>query len=94
MTDETTIDHGFIRAWAEARDGRPGMIEGRFAPSGAPLLRFDFGIPEAGLVEIAWDEFFNVFEADRLALEFRKSPGHLSRFYRLVPRAEMPQTPT
>lgn len=86
MSDETTIDHGFIRAWAEARDGRPGMIEGRVSATGAPLLRFDFGTPEPGLMEIAWDEFFQVFEADRLALEFREVPGHVSRFYKLVPR--------
>ena len=88
MGDETTTDHGFIRAWAEARDGRPGMLEGRTSASGAPLLRFDFGTPEPGLAEIAWDEFFEIFESDRLALEFRESPGHLSRFYKLVPRSE------
>ncbi len=87
MSDETTTDHGLIRAWAEARDGRPGMIEGRVSSGGAPLLRFDFGTPEPGLTEIAWDEFFAIFEADRLALEFREASGHLSRFYKLVTRA-------
>jgi hypothetical protein len=88
MNDETTTDHGFIRAWAEARDGRPGLLEGRISASGAPLLCFDFGTPEPGLQEIAWDEFFAIFEADRLALEFRETPGLVSRFYKLVRRAE------
>jgi hypothetical protein len=86
MSDETTTDHGFIRAWAEARDGRPGVLDGRVSASGQPLLRFDFGTPEPGLREIDWDEFFTVFEADQLALEFREFPGQVSRFYRLMPR--------
>jgi hypothetical protein len=88
MTDATTTDHDFIRAWAEARDGRPGMLEGRLSSTGTRLLRFDFGTPEAGLTEMAWDEFFAVFEAERLALEYRDAPGMTSRFYRLVTRAD------
>ena len=86
MSDETTFDHGFIRAWAEARDGRPAVLESRTSSVGNPLLRFDFGTPEPGLREIAWDEFFAVFEEEKLALDFRDAPGQLSRFYRLVPR--------
>ncbi len=86
MSDESTTDHGFIRAWAEAREGRPAMLEGRRSPTGQPALGFDFGTPEPGLREIAWDEFFTVFEADALALEFREAPGQLSPFYRLVSR--------
>ncbi len=86
MSEETTTDHGFIRAWAEARDGRPAVLEGRVSASGQQLLRFDFGTPEPGLREVAWDEFFAVFEADRLALEYRESGGQISRFYRLMPR--------
>jgi hypothetical protein len=82
MSDETTTtDHGFIRAWAEAREGRPGRLEG------SPVLRFDFGTPEAGLQEIAWDEFFAIFERDRLALEYRDTPGHLGRLYKFVSRS-------
>ena len=85
MSDETTPDHpdhGFIRAWAEARsEGRPGRLEG------SPVLRFDFGTPEAGLQEIAWDEFFAIFERDRLALEYRDTPGHLGRLYKFVSRS-------
>ncbi len=88
MTDEVTTDHAFIRAWAEARDGRPGLLEGRISSSGARLLRFDFGTPEAGLTEIAWDEFFDIFDADGLALEYRDTPGMVSRFYRLVARPQ------
>lgn len=91
MTEETTTtDHGFIRAWAEAREGKPGRLEGRLSTNGSPLLRFDFGTPEPGLTEIAWDEFFDVFERDQLALEYRDSPGHLGRLYKLVPR-KLPQ---
>ena len=88
MSDQTTTDHGFIRAWAEARDGRPGMLEKRVSATGAPLLRFDFGTPETGLTEIAWDEFFAIFDGDRLALEYRDTPGLISRFYRFLPRVD------
>ncbi len=86
MNDETTFDHGFIRAWAEARDGRPALLDGRISSSGNPLLRFDFGTSEPGLREVAWDEFFVIFEGEKLALEFREFSGQLSRFYKLVPR--------
>jgi hypothetical protein len=88
MSDETsTTDHGFIRAWAEAREGRPGLLEGRLSVNGSPTLCFDFGNPVPGLQEIAWDEFFTIFEQDRLALEYRDTPGHLDRIYKLLPRA-------
>ncbi len=87
MSDETTsIDHGFIRAWAEAREGRPGRLEAVASAGGTPLLRFDFGTPEAGLQEISWDEFFAIFERERLALEYRDTPGHLGRMYKFLPR--------
>ena len=87
MSDETTTtDHGFIRAWAEAREGRPGRLEGRAPDGGVALLGFDFGTPEAGLQEIAWDEFFTIFEQNHLALEYRDTPGHLGRLYKFVPR--------
>ncbi len=89
MTDETTTDHAFIRAWAESRDGRPGVLEGRSSSNGGRLLRFDFGTPETGLAEIAWDEFFDIFEAEKLALEYRETPGMTSRFYKLVPRPSL-----
>ena len=86
MSDERTSDLGFIRGWAEARDGGPALLEGRTSPAGNPLLRFDFGTPEPGLREIAWDEFFTIFEAEKLALNFREFPGQISRFYKLLPR--------
>ena len=88
MSDETTFDHGFIRAWAEARDGRPAVLDSYVSASGNPLLRFDFGTPEPGLREVAWDEFFSIFEAERLAWDFREFPGQGSRFYKLGPRQE------
>jgi hypothetical protein len=82
IDDATTTDHGFIRAWAEAREGKPGRLDGRIPP----LLRFDFGTPEPGLTEIAWDEFFDIFEHEQLALEYRETQGHLGRLYKFVPR--------
>ena len=86
MAEETTTDHGFIRSWAEAREGRPGKLAGRRSTQGFELLRFDFGTPEPGLTEISWDDFFEIFEKQGLALAYRETPGHLGRLYRLVAR--------
>jgi hypothetical protein len=51
-----TVDHDFIYAWAERRGARPSTNEG---DEGAWPLLFDFGPPDAGIVEITWDEFFD-----------------------------------
>ncbi len=87
MSDETTYDHGFIRAWSEARDGRPACLDGQATADGRPALRFDFGTAEPGLRELSWDEFFAIFDGAGLALSFQEDRGQLSRAYGFVPRA-------
>lgn len=81
----TTTDHDTIRQWAEARDGHPARVEGTGAGG---VLRIDFGAPEERLEEISWDEFFRVFEENRLALLYqdRLEDGSTSRFNKLVDR--------
>jgi hypothetical protein len=87
MSDETSTDHGFIRAWAEAREGRPALVEGQSSENGQQVLGFDFGTSGHDWREIAWDEFFDIFESDALALQFRDTPGQVSPAYKLVPRS-------
>ncbi|MDQ6746938.1 MAG: hypothetical protein M3010_02350 [Candidatus Dormibacteraeota bacterium] len=87
---ETTIDHDAIRAWALARGGRPAVIDGATDADNAPVLRVAFGDQEAGLREITWEEFFDVFDAGRLALIHGgdTDPGHT---HKLVSRAQAEQ---
>ena len=76
---QTTTDYGAIRHWAEERGGRPSRVEGT---GEGGLLRIDFGDPDEGLEEISWDEFFEVFEANNLALlhQDETEDGSVSRF--------------
>ncbi|MGP1359101.1 hypothetical protein [Roseicyclus sp.] len=82
----TTTDHDAIRHWAEARDGHPARVEGTGGEGG--LLRIDFGEPEQRLEPIDWDEFFRIFEENRLAFlhQDETSDGGTSRFNRFVAR--------
>lgn len=81
----TTTDHETIRKWVEERGGRPARVKGR-GPGG--ILRIDFGEPEGSLEEISWDEFFEVFEDNRLAFlhQDETHDGQTSRFNKLVER--------
>jgi hypothetical protein len=79
-----TIDHATIRRWAEARGGHPARIKGTGGPDDPGLLRLDFGDPEPELESISWEEFFDKFDASRLALLYQDEPD--SRFNKLVGR--------
>ncbi len=91
---QKTTDHDFIRRWAEERGGRParvaetapGKSEGRKGSGG--ILRIDFDPPDETLEPISWDEFFKIFEENRLAFLYqdRTADGHLSRFAKFVKR--------
>ena len=81
---QTTTDHETIRKWAEARDGRPARVKGTGDAKDAGLLRLDFGKPEENLEAITWEEFFDKFEENALALLYGDEPN--SRFSKLVCR--------
>ncbi len=81
----TTTDHGEIRSWAEERGGRPSRVRG--AGEGG-ILRIDFGEAEEVLEEIDWDEFFRIFDENRLAFLYQDElgSGGTSRFNKFVER--------
>ncbi len=86
MSEATrTTDHDEIKAWAEARGGRPAKVD-TDGPGG--LLRIDFGAPDERLEEIGWDEFFEIFEENGLALlhQDKTADGGESRFNKFVKR--------
>lgn len=95
MASDTKIltDHDEIRRWAEARGGRPASAAetGQDADGDAGVLRIafpDYGAE--GLEEISWEQWFDKFEANDLALlcQEETAEGETSTFHKLVRRSE------
>lgn len=84
-SSSTTTSHDDIRKWAEARDGHPAKVDTR---GKGGILRIDFGEPEDNLEEISWDEFFQIFDENKLAFLYQDqtSDGGKSRFNKFVNR--------
>lgn len=80
-----TTNHDEIRKWAEARDGKPAKV--RTSGDGG-ILRIDFGEPEDALDPIGWDEFFEIFDNNKLAFlhQDEVGGGKTSRFNKFVER--------
>ena len=84
-SSEQTTDHDAIRQWAEARDGHPAVV--RTKGKGG-VLRIDFGEPEDNLEQIEWEEFFEIFEQNKLSFLYqdKTKDGSTSRFSKFVER--------
>jgi hypothetical protein len=85
---KTITDHDEIRSWAEARGARPARVKSTAGKGGGGILRFDFQEPDESLETLSWDEFFQIFDREKLALleqEETKS-GDTSRFFKFVNR--------
>lgn len=79
---QTTTDHETIRRWAEERGGRPAKID-TSGPGG--ILRIDFGDPEEDFEEISWDEFFEIFDKNKLQFLYQEARQESeSRFNKFV----------
>lgn len=81
----TTTDHDEIKAWIEARGGRPAKVETK---GEGGILRIDFAEPDDRLEEIDWEEFFQIFEENGLAFlhQDETKDGGESRFNKFVSR--------
>ena len=81
---KNTTDHDEIRRWVEERDGHPARVEG------TNLLRIDYpGFSgEQTLEQISWDEFFEIFDENKLAFIYQEETkdGGESRFSKFVER--------
>lgn len=81
---QTTTAHEEIRRWVEEREGQPARVEG------TNLLRIDYkGFSgEDTLEKISWDEFFKVFDENKLAFIYQEETkdGGESRFSKFVER--------
>lgn len=85
-TAKPTTDHDEIRKWVEARKGRPARVKATGKGKDPGILRIDFpGFSgEDTLEEIEWDEFFEWFDRNNLALLLSSARGN--RFNKLVER--------
>ena len=86
-----TTDHDEIRTWVEERGGAPAHV--RHTGDGASrrgVLRIDFpGVDaEESLELLDWEEWFQAFDARRLAFlhEDEAEQGDESRFNKIVSR--------
>ena len=85
-TAQATTDHDEIRQWVEARGGHPARVKRTGSRKDPGVLRIDFpGFSgEDTLEEIEWDEFFEWFDRNDLALLLSDEEGN--RFNKLVSR--------
>jgi hypothetical protein len=83
-----TTNHDEIRKWAEARGGRPASVKDTGSGDDPGIIRIDFGDQDAGLERISWDEWFEAFDDNNLALVYQEktADGEESRFNKLVSR--------
>jgi|SRR3954465_4462789 hypothetical protein len=82
-----TTDHRKIKKWVEDRGGKPATIKG--TPNKgeeAGLLRIDFpsGASNPPLEPISWDDFFEKFDKEKLALVYQEDseekPSYFCKF--------------
>ncbi|MDG4882714.1 hypothetical protein [Mesorhizobium sp. WSM4884] len=80
-----TTNHEVIRAWIEARRGRPAVA--RTTGQGA-VLAVDFGEREDDLEPVGWEEFFTILDDNELAFLHQDitPEGVPSRFNKFVER--------
>jgi hypothetical protein len=89
-SSKTTTDPKVIRKWVEERGGKPATVK-RTGDKGEPrVLRIDFPgySGEDSLEEISWDEWFEKFDRNKLALLYQEETkdGERSNFNKLVSR--------
>jgi len=90
-TAKLTTDHGTIRRWAEAREGKPARVHSTGDNDDTGLLRIDFPASnddETELEELTWDELFEKFDDQHLDFVYqeRTAAGARSRLNRFVSR--------
>ena len=82
-----TRDHHTIRAWAEARGGRPSTVLGTEHDQHLGVLRLDFpGYGGDRLSEVSWDDWFDAFDQRELEFVYQEhtKDGNQSNFFKVV----------
>jgi len=91
----TTTDHGVIKEWIEARNGKPTALRrnNNRGEDDTNMLRIDFpGGREDSLEAVSWEEFFRKFEKYELAFQYRneEKSGETSFYYNFADRNQNP----
>ena len=85
---KTTRDHDVIRKWAEERGATPSHVKRTGSQDDVGVLRLDFpGYSGEGALEpISWEQFFEKFDEQNLALVYEEetAAGQKSNFNKLV----------
>jgi ferritin-like metal-binding protein YciE len=85
-----TTDHEEIRQWAEQRGAHPACVKGTGGGGDTGMIRLDFPGYSGGdsLQEISWDDWFEKFDRNNLALLYQENTagGQKSNFNKLVRR--------
>ena len=93
----TSSDHDEIRRWAEERGAHPACVRGTGKKGGVGMIRLDFPgyTGEDKLQPISWEEWFEQFDRNGLALVFQEETagGQRSNFNKLVKRGTAEQKP-
>jgi hypothetical protein len=83
-------DHDEIRSWAEERDAQPACVRGTGSEEDVGMIRLDFPgySGETSLEPIEWDEWFQKFDENNLALlvEDETARGQTSNFNKIIGR--------
>ena len=89
-TSNTTTDHEEIRRWAEDRGATPACVRGTGSRNDIGMIRLDFpGYSGEGKLEpISWEDWFEKFDEQNLALVYQDTTaeGQKSNFNKLVSR--------
>jgi hypothetical protein len=84
------IDHDEIQRWAEDRGAKPSAVRNTSGGDEVGIIRLDFPGFSGGesLEEIEWDEWFEKFDDNNLALvvQEKTANGQRSNFNKLVNR--------
>ena len=85
-----TTDHEEIREWAEERGAKPACVRKTGGKGDVGILRLDFPgySGEESLEPIEWDQWFEKFDEQGLALLYQETTvgGEKSNFNKLVSR--------
>ena len=83
---QTTTDHAKIKTWTEDRNGTPAVVGETSNNGDSEVIRIHFEnkTENTGLNKISWEEWFDQFEKNNLALLHSTEAGNT--FNKLVNR--------
>lgn len=87
MHSQKTTNHEAIKAWVEAREGRPSIVRASKSEDSG-ILRIDFPgySGDNSLEPISWDKFFQIFDKEGLQFLYQDTTedGEMSNFNKFV----------